>query len=369
MNYKETLFFVAKCLTISLEEKNRKQIENQLKTSSINWEDIVKLSTSHYVLPALYCNLKRADFLKYLPSDLIDYMQHITDLNRERNKQIITQAKELNQLLLSNNITPVFLKGTSNIVEGLYEDIAERMVGDIDFIFSKQDYPKAIQILKGDDYSKSIDWYDSSPLFRHYSRLIKQGKVNAIEIHKDLLREKYSDEFNYTFINKNVQKINTFNVLSFENQLTLSIAATQINDYGFHYKRIALRNAYDVFLLSKKSNAKKSLDRFGTLTLPLNCFLATCYVAFGEINSLEYYRINKTDKYLSTFYKLLNNDPVSKVKVKIKTTSIELFRKLIIVFRCVYDKEHRVWIIKRVSEKKWQDQKLIQLGLKKKKSR
>ena len=64
-------------------------------------------------------------------------MKHITDLNRDRNKQIISQAQDLNTLLLNNNITPIFLKGTGNLLEGLYDDIAERMLGDIDFLFSK----------------------------------------------------------------------------------------------------------------------------------------------------------------------------------------------------------------------------------------
>ena len=81
-------------------------------------------------------------------------MEHITDINRERNKQIISQAKELNTLLLANNITPIFLKGTGNLLAGFYEDIAERMVGDIDFIFSKEDYPKAITILREFGYSE-----------------------------------------------------------------------------------------------------------------------------------------------------------------------------------------------------------------------
>jgi hypothetical protein len=142
MNYRETLCFVAKCLTISLESKNKKEIKNQLETASINWDQVVKLSTSHYVFPALYCNLKRADFLKYLPANLVAYMEEITNLNRERNEEIITQAKELNILLLANNITPIFLKGTGNLLAGIYDDVAERMIGDIDFIFSKEDYPK-----------------------------------------------------------------------------------------------------------------------------------------------------------------------------------------------------------------------------------
>ncbi|MDC1400431.1 nucleotidyltransferase family protein [Polaribacter sp.] len=138
MNYKETFFFVAKCLTISLEAKNRQQIEKQLKSTSIDWDAVVKVSTSHYVFPALYCNLKRADFLQYLHHELVSYMEYITNINRERNEQIIQQAKKINNLLLANNITPIFLKGTGNLLSGIYDDIAERMVGDIDFYFFKR---------------------------------------------------------------------------------------------------------------------------------------------------------------------------------------------------------------------------------------
>tara|TARA_B100000787_G_scaffold139215_1_gene108097 strand:- start:3070 stop:3522 length:453 start_codon:yes stop_codon:yes gene_type:complete len=139
LNYKETLFFIAKCLTISLEEKNRDEIELILKTSFVDWDAVVKVSASHYVFPSIYCNFKRTDFLKYLPADLVDY---ITDLNRDRNTQIIQQAQELNSLLLANNIRPIFLKGTGNLLAGIYDDIAERMLGDSDFIFSKEDYKK-----------------------------------------------------------------------------------------------------------------------------------------------------------------------------------------------------------------------------------
>ena len=76
-------------------------------------------------------------------------MELITGLNRERNQQIITQARALNTLLLEHGLTPIFLKGTGNLLAGLYTDIAERMVGDIDFIFSKQRVPKSHSITKG----------------------------------------------------------------------------------------------------------------------------------------------------------------------------------------------------------------------------
>ena len=104
MNYKETLYFISKCLTISLEESNRQEIEKQLQSKTIDWEAVVEVSTTHYVFPAMYCNLKRVGFLSYLPQELVNFMEHITNLNRERNQQIITQAKakifnELNRFI------------------------------------------------------------------------------------------------------------------------------------------------------------------------------------------------------------------------------------------------------------------------------
>ncbi|WP_435414704.1 nucleotidyltransferase family protein [Polaribacter aestuariivivens] len=365
MNYKETLFFVAKCLTISLEEKNRIEIEQQLKKQEIDWESVVKLSTEHYVFPALYCNLKRVDFLKYLPEDLVEYMNHITTLNRERNKQIIKQAKEINQLLLDNNITPIFLKGTGNLLEGLYEDIAERMVGDIDFIVSKENYLKTIQIIENDNYSKVTEEEYSFPQFKHYNRLQKKDNIAAVEIHKELLIEKFADEFNYELVKTDSQTIHNVNVLSFANQLSLSIIAKQINDAGIHYKNMALRNAYDVFLLSKKTKAIDAFSKFDTLKSPLNCFLASCYEVFGKVASLNYAHSQDVFDYLKKFNAQISD--IQKLNTTRKKAAFRVFIKarLNIIKKAFFDKAYRNWLLKRITDKNWQQEKLIQLKLKK----
>ena len=41
MTYKETLFFIAQCLTISLEEKNKEGILLKLQSEEIDWDAIV----------------------------------------------------------------------------------------------------------------------------------------------------------------------------------------------------------------------------------------------------------------------------------------------------------------------------------------
>jgi len=364
LNYKETLYFIAKCLTISLEVKNRQEIEKQLQSDTIDWDAIVKVSTSHYVFPALYCNFKRADFLKYLPHELVSYMENITNINRERNKKIIAQAKDLNTLLLANNITPIFLKGTGNLLAGIYEDIAERMVGDIDFIFSKQDYPKAITLLREFGYSDVIKRKYHYPDLdnKHYRRLQKENNIAAIEIHSKLLKiKKYTNEFNYSFVAKDTQIINDVTILSYANKLNLSIVAYQIHDSGFYYKTMALRNAYDVFLLSKKTKAKAAVNTLDKLTDPLNCFLAACYEIFNNVDSLEYKKTKKVASYLSIFNSQFTNTVKTKRKHKRFKRYFFIKSRLNLIYKCLIYREFRVWLLNLLTEKEFYKRRLIEL--------
>ncbi|CAM1334954.1 nucleotidyltransferase family protein [Tenacibaculum aestuariivivum] len=352
MNYKETLFFIGKCLTITHEKDNRLLVEQELKSGTINWDKIVRVTTAHYVFPAVYCNLKRANFLHYLPDDLVDYMEHITNLNRERNKNIIKEAKEINTLLLAHNITPIFLKGTGNLLEGLYEDIAERMVGDIDFIFSKNDYNKAIKILINNNYSKVHKTTYDFPSFKHYPRLQKENKIAAIEIHKELLIEKYSGEFNYNFIKKDTLIFNDIKTINYANQLALSIIATQINDNGQFYNSISLRNSYDVFLLSIKTDSLKAINNFNLLFPPLNNFLACSKKALNS-QFIKFEHNKNSIKHLNQFLFSINNIKKSNKIRKRTAKKLYLKSRLNIILKSFFNKDLRIWLFKRLTDISW----------------
>lgn len=350
MNYRETLYFIAKSLTVTLEDKNRKEIETQLKSNSIDWDAVVKVSTEHCVFPTLYCNLKRVNFLKYLPQDLVNYMQYIFDFNLERNRKIIKQAKKLNNLLLNNGVRPIFLKGTGNLLEGLYEDIGERMVGDIDFLSSNINCLRAIDILKRDNYVKEKNQIDYFPEFRHFTRLVKQNNIAAVEIHKEVTIEKYLDEFNCKTIIEDAQIIDNFSVLSFKNQLSLSIISSHINDYGFELKNFSLRNAYDVFLLSKKVDSKRVISNFTRLKNPLNCFIANCNLVFGNLESLKYEKTKESKIYTEEFNNSINSSKLN-IKKHFKMTIINLNRRLGIIYKSIFNSENRKWLLNRIKNK------------------
>jgi hypothetical protein len=204
------------------------------------------------------------------------------------------------------------------------------------------------------------------PEGKHYRRLQKENNIAAIEIHSEILGiEKYRKEFNYSVVEKDSQVINEVRVLSYANKLNLSIIANQINDHGFDYKTMALRNAYDVFLLSKKTNAKISVNTLDELTNPLNCFLAACYEIFNKVDSLEYDNTKMTASYLKIFNSQFANPILTKRRHKRIQIYLFLKYRLSILNNVLIYKDCRVWLIKRLTDKNRYKEKLIQLGFKK----
>ncbi|WP_158841375.1 nucleotidyltransferase family protein [Polaribacter sp. L3A8] len=345
MNYKETLFFVAKCLTINHEEKNKILVEKELKSRNTDWDSVVKLSTGHFVFPALYCNLKRANFLHYLPEELVNYMIHITDLNRARNQQIIDQAKEINELLLKNNITPIFLKGTGNLLEGLYEDIGERMVGDIDLIVSKDDFKNTVEILKKEKYSAKSEVY--MDFHWHYPKMVKENRIAAVEVHNKVLKKPYTSYLDYETLKENSFSSSNCSVASFENQFLITILQKQINDNLYFSKTITLRNVYDSFLLSINTSSTKRIIKNKTIIKYLNNYKSCASEILNAPKTFEYTINSESKKYIDSYLKIIGNSKKELRKIKLINSYIKIKDKIKILQYSFIDKEYSKYTFRR----------------------
>ena len=349
MTYKEALFFIGKCLTISQEENNKKAVIETIKNNLVDWDKIVQVSTGHYVFPALYCNLKRADLLAHLPKELVNYMVHITDLNRERNQQIIAQAKELNALLLKHQITPIFLKGTGFLLNNLYGDIAERMVGDIDFLVANKDFEKTVEILKKENYQKTYKGITSPIYIKHYPRLQHPEKIAAVEVHKNMVTQKYAPYFNFEKVKKTLFIKNGISFLSICNQLILTIAAKQINDKGSYFKSISLRNSYDLYLLSQLVDSSKCVGNYKKLFYKLNPYIALTSIVFHS-NSLTY-RKKRVNLYIKIFTLKLENVLIRKIHNKYCAILVFINKTFAGIIRLISSQSYRVYFLKKIKEK------------------
>ena len=364
MSPAENTLFIAKSLSISLSSKILEEIKKVLKSKKIDWDLFVKISTSQLVLPTLYCNYKRNHLLPFLPEDLVAYMQEIASLNRDRNLQIIEQINELNSLLRQNGVNPIFIKGAGYLKQGLYEDPAERMVGDIDFLVSKNEYDLATKVLSEHNYKPVSDLGYDFPNFKHHPRICNDDHIAAVEIHKEMVIKKYASEFNYETIKDNIIQNSGFSVLGYDDQKALCIFSNQINDNGFDYKTIGLKNAYDFLLLNEKEPGTDFVSRFNKLKNPILCFLASVDYLFGDL-VLTFDNNKKVQKYLKGFKSLLHSPRKRKIYSKIISVKLFLKDRTKIVLRSFVNKEYRNWLFKRISDKRWQREKLVQLKLKK----
>ena len=153
-------------------------------------------------------------------------------------------------------------------------------------------------------------------------------------------------------------------MLSYANKLNLSIIADQINDNGIYFKSFILRNAYDVFLLSKKTNAKDAVNTLNKLNKHLNCFLAICFQVFSAVNSLEYNRTNTAASHITAFNRQFTYRKTTKIVHKLIKMFLLIKSRLNIIYKAIIIKEFRIWLFKRITDKNWYKQKLINLFLK-----
>lgn len=323
-------------LKISEEEKflinvlfnTRNKIEEETNVELIDFDILVKITSEHLMLPSLYINLKNKNLLKVVPKELSTYLKEIYEINKNRNHNLLKEAKEISHQLIKNNINHAFLKGTSYIVNEIYEDLGERMIGDIDFIVAKNDFNRAIELIKKKNYKDKI--LPMTSYARHNERLINNKKTFAVEIHIKLIPEKHKEKLNPEVVLKNKfftdKKIYSLNNL---HEILYNIYNYQINDYGSHDLNYSYRSFYDTYLLVKKTKKNKlkiKLNKFINNYLLISKELKINYKIFPKTkeDNFNIYRFKL--KKFSRLYFIIDQFTINSIK------KIERKRKHIVEF-------------------------------------
>jgi hypothetical protein len=256
-NLAETYQHIADILSFEIATT---ELEKSLTSPEFNWDAIVVEGSKHLVLPALFCRLKAKQLLHVLPSKLHNYLEEITTINRNRNLAILEQTHSLTILLKSHKINHVFLKGTALIVLGCYDDIAERMLGDIDIIIDSNQLDSAFDLLKKNGYfpikqTLGADFFEH----KHLPRLKTKKHICAVELHRKLFVSYKDNSLINTNILENKCKKNDISIPSLQHLLRHNILNYQINDNGSMYNSISFRSAYDTISILRKQNTTINL--------------------------------------------------------------------------------------------------------------
>jgi hypothetical protein len=355
MNYKELLYFTGMCLTIDSNQENLSAVKSKITGNCINWEQFVGLCSSHLITQAIYLKFKKTGILPLLPDDLENYLKEIHELSLNRNKLILEQLAEVCELLGTGNIAPTLLKGAGNLIDNVYSDKGERIMGDIDLLVTEDEYLKAAKIIVDAGYTESkLFYYDDVTLLKHYPRLSHPDKVASVEIHRIPVDEDYINLFNHEMISGGLKMVDGYcYVLSDKHKLILNFIHSQLTNKSNKSALISLRDVYDLYLLSKKVDVDELLKEIK----PRKTAAAYFYVSQKLLGTSIGYESKPTlsDKWLHFKHDLNFSSKLFYSTNKIATEIYDriLVRYLGLFVKSIFSKKTRSFIVMRMSKPAW----------------
>ena len=243
-------------LLVNILYRHESEILNGVDINNINFEKLITLTSGHLMLPALFFNIQKKKASYLFPEDFIAYIKSIYAINKARNEILLEEAKELSELLVENNIKHIFLKGTALLLSNVFEDIGERMIGDIDFIIQHKDEEKIKKVLEKNKYCSKKP-VSSFRLFRHrhLPKATHKNKTIAIEPHLKLLDARYRCAFNTKRLLNNFNEgLETIKTPRQSFLFDHCVYNFQINDGGFVGANHSHRSIYDIYKLYCKNS-------------------------------------------------------------------------------------------------------------------
>lgn len=284
MDNRHLFYFIGKCLTLSEVPERITEVQQELVKEDFPWEQLVWVSSSHFVTPALYVKFRDAGLLDLLPPDLAEYLGQLYALNLQRNNRIIQQALEITGLLSAEKIGVIFMKGLALILDGTYIDRGERVFVDIDLLIRPGALEKAAALLMAEGYlpDDSIDEVISHRA--HFPSLSHPEMPAPVELHHYPVNLKYNRHLNYDMVADQKIRLDDFPgayTVSVETNLTISFMHSQLKDHGQLFALPMLRDLFDVYHLTLKGEIPPDIPACSCFGRTFNNYMALCHRVFG----------------------------------------------------------------------------------------
>ena len=217
----------------------------------VNAPLLVALASMHLVTPALQPRLGKV-LGTNLDGELERYLAVLRALNRARNRRLRAQLGDLVAALNTVGIEPILLKGMAHFALGVYEDDADRVIGDIDVLVAGEQLGTALGVLRDMDYRSYGE--DAGHNHRHHYPPVARDDSEAwVELHK--AASPCHRALPMLALIRHARRISLGSgaaaVPCPDDLIVHNIAHSQLHQRGFWSAEFSLRDAYDLVLLAR----------------------------------------------------------------------------------------------------------------------
>jgi hypothetical protein len=142
---------------------------------------VIGLANQTLTTPALQRIVSR--FPDKIPEDVGQYVLELFARNSERSDRLGAQLMDVLAALNKVDITPILLKGTAFLAARPPEEVAHRIVSDLDILVAPEDIEAALAGLSEIGYQTYLRTSDDAA--KWYVELERQGDVGMIDLHKN----------------------------------------------------------------------------------------------------------------------------------------------------------------------------------------
>lgn len=104
MKNSELFKLACHCLILDEIRDLQNAVKEKFVSGEVDKEQFIKLCSDHLVLPLVTRKLQNAGILKLFPREFSEHLLEISELNRQRNLEILQQIDEINAALIPANI-------------------------------------------------------------------------------------------------------------------------------------------------------------------------------------------------------------------------------------------------------------------------
>lgn len=357
MKNSELFRLTCRCLALDTHPEYVAEVREAFASNQVNVDSFIQFASNQFVLPAVYIKLKKANLLSFFPKQYTNHLEKVLQLNIQRNNEILVQIKEISDTLAKAGIEPIYLKGTSNLLDGLYSSPGERMIGDIDFLVKKEDFIKSAELVLNLGYENQWKSYDRFVDMKHYPRLFRKDVPADVEIHRIPVREAYSNLFNTEqFFQRKLllsEPKNSF-VPSAELRLVHTFIHSQLSNKGDTLFTPGLRDMYDAYLLTRQmGNVGQVIEQIEEKK--------KAEVFFGYVNYLFNHKrlcsnnsTKNTYRYMIRHRQMLDHPRIHYRFIQLHKISEQIFSKYLRrILRSFYKRKDRKFLINRLKDPDW----------------
>lgn len=329
----------------------KQSVEAEITSGNVPWEELVWVGSHHLVLPALYTAFSRKGILPLLPDDLAEHLSAVYTLNLNRNKHILEQCGELIRILNNEGIEPCFLKGAGYLLQGLYQDMGDRIMSDIDILIPAAEMRKAARVLYDNGYFHPDEFIkDDFTRHHHMPGFEHPDYVAMVELHHSIFPESFQKVLSGDEVHSEMKKIDGFRarILSTNHQQVLNFIHDQIVDENFIYRSILIKGLYDFYRLAILDSPEKTKPSVRGFEKKFNTYRFLASAAFNNSALIVYKRTSAALRFKRQFDFLLNHPEFYSFYKLMVLYSVRLRIILEVFITAPFSKNARSYIRKKI---------------------